>query len=192
LIADIAADYADDDLLLVGNAHQVLLDPLWAIAAALDHKTGDFTLISHRDGTASGLMLLSCRTVREISRVGYIDLKEQALPTIAKRHDVRVVHCRQPTGLPLFTLADYITSLQQHSRRRERKRARTAPLSEDYNRHFAIIEEGATVAPDAYLHDAVVLRGATVEAGAAAIRSLVCPGATIRRGKFMSDQLVGL
>ena len=190
LIADIAADYADDDLLLVGNAHQVLLDPLWAIAAALDHKTGDFTLISHRDGTASGLMLLSCRTVREISRVGYIDLKEQALPTIAKRHDVRVVHCRQPTGLPLFTLADYITSLQQHYRRRERKRARVAPLSEDYNRHFAIVEDGATVAPDAYLHDVVVLRGATVEAGAAAIRSLVCPGAVIRRGKLMSDQLI--
>lgn len=190
LIADIAADYADDDLLLVGNAHQVLLDPLWAIAAALDHKTGDFTLISHRDGTASGLMLLSCRTVREISRIGYIDLKEQALPTIAKRHDVRVVHCRQPTGLPLFTLADYITSLQQHYRRRERRRARVAPLSEDYNRHFAIVEDGATVAPDAYLHDAVVLRGATVEAGAAAIRSLVCPGAAIRRGKLMSDQLV--
>jgi N-acetylglucosaminyldiphosphoundecaprenol N-acetyl-beta-D-mannosaminyltransferase len=190
LIADIAADYADDDLLLVGNAHQVLLDPLWAIAAALDHKTGDFTLISHRDGTASGLMLLTCRTVREISQIGYIDLKEQALPTIAKRHDVRVVHCRQPTGLPLFTLADYITSLQQHYRRRERKRARAAPLSEDYNRHFAIVEDGATVAPDAYLHDAVILRGATVEAGAAAIRSLVCPGAAIRRGKLMSDQLV--
>ncbi len=190
LIADIAADYGDDDLLLVGNAHQVLLDPLWAIAAALDHKTGEFTLISHRDGTASGLMLLACRTVRAISRIGYVDLKEQALPTIAKTHDVRVVHCRQPTGLPLFTLADYIVSLQQHYRRRERRRARTNPLNEDFNRHFSIVEDGATVAPDAYLHDAVVLRGATVEPGAAAIRSLICPTAVLRRGRLVSDQLV--
>ncbi len=190
LIADIAADYNDDDLLLVGNAHQVLLDPLWAIAAALDHKTGDFTLISHRDGTASGLMLLACKTVRAISQIGYVDLKEQALPTIAKTHDVRVVHCRQPTGLPLFTLADYITSLQQHYRRRERRRARANPLSEDFSRHFAIVEEGASVAPDAYLHDAVVLRGATVEPGGAAIRSLICPNAVLRRGKLVSDQLV--
>ncbi len=190
LIADVASDYQDDDLILVGNAHQVLLDPLWAIAAALDHKTGDFTLISHRDGTASGLMLLSCKTVRAISRIGYVDLKEQALPMIARSHDVRVVHCRQPTGLPLFTLADYIASLQQHARRRERRRARTAPLNEDYNRHFAIIEEGATVAPDAYLHDAVVLRGATVGPGAAVIRSLICGTANVQHGKRVIDQLV--
>lgn len=191
LLADIGADYADDDLILVGNAHQVLLDPLWAIAAALDHKTGDFNLISHRDGTASGLMLLACKAVRSIAKAGYVDLKEQALPKIAKAHDVRVVHCRQPTGLPLFTLGDYISALQQHYRRRERRRARTNPLSEDFSRHFAIVEEGATVAPDAYLHDAIVLRGATVETGAAAIRSLICPGAILRRGRMVSDQLIG-
>jgi hypothetical protein len=190
LIADLLQDYQDDDLVLVGNAHQVLLDPLWAIAAALDHKTGDFTLISHRDGTASGLMLLSCKTVREISRVGYVDLKEQALPMISKRHDVRVVHCRQPTGMPLFTLADYITSLQHHHRRREHRRARSNPLTEDFTRHFAIVEPGATVAADAYMHDAVVLKGATVESGAAIVRSLICPASVLRRGRMVSDQLV--
>lgn len=192
LVADLLQDYQDDDLVLVGNAHQVLLDPLWAIAAALDHKTGDFTLISHRDGTASGLMLLSCKTVRQISRVGYVDLKEQALPMIAKRHDVRVVHCRQPTGMPLFTLADYITSLQHHHRRREHRRARSNPLNEDFTRHFAIIEPGAKVASDAYLHDAVVLKDATVESGAAIVRSLVCPGAMLKRGRMVNDQLVSL
>jgi N-acetylglucosaminyldiphosphoundecaprenol N-acetyl-beta-D-mannosaminyltransferase len=191
LIADIAKDYDDDDLILVGNASQVLLEPLWAIAAALDHKTGDFTMISHRDGTASGLMLMSCKTVRGISDVGYVDLKEQALPNIAKSHDVRVVHCRQPTGLPIFTLPDYISAIQHHYRRRERRRARTNPLSEDFSKHFAIVEEGATVAPDAYLHDSVVLRGATVESGAAAIRSLLCPTALIGRGQIVSDQLMG-
>lgn len=190
LVADIAADYDDDDLLLVGSAHQILLDPLWAIAAALDHKTGDFTLINHRDGTTSGLMLLSCRTVREISKVGFIDLKEQALPQIAKRHDVRVVHCRQPTGLPLFTLSDYITALQQYYRRRERRRARTSILAEDHTRHFAIVEQGATVAPDTYLHDTVVLRDAVIESGAAVVRSLVCPTAIVRRNRTMIDQLV--
>ena len=191
LIADVAAGYDDDDLILVANAGQVLLDPLAAIAQALDHKTGDFTLISHRDGTASGIMLLACKTVRSISDVGFIDLKEQALPSIAKLHDVRVVHCRQPTGLPLFSLNDYISALQQFHRRRSSRRARTNPLGEEFGRHFAIVEEGADVSPDAYLHDAVVLRGAKVEAGAAAIRSLVLPRAVLRRGQHVSDQLVG-
>jgi N-acetylglucosaminyldiphosphoundecaprenol N-acetyl-beta-D-mannosaminyltransferase len=190
LVADIASDYDDDDLLLVGSAHQVLLDPLWAIAAALDHKTGDFTLISHRDGTASGLMLFSCRTVREISKVGFIDLKEQALPQIAKHHDVRVVHCRQPTGLPLFTLSDYITALQQYYRRRERRRARMSILAEDHSRHFVIVEQGATVAADSYLHDTVVLKDAVIEPGAAVVRSLVCPGAVVPRNRTVIDQLV--
>ncbi|MGN6724733.1 MAG: WecB/TagA/CpsF family glycosyltransferase [Tepidisphaeraceae bacterium] len=191
LLADIAAGYGDDDLILVANAGQVLFDPLSAIAQALDHKTGDFTLINHRDGTASGIMLLACKTVRSISNVGFIDLKEQALPSIAKLHDVRVVHCRQPTGLPLFSLNDYITALQQFHRRRSSRRARTNPLGEEFGRHFAIIENGAEVAPDAYLHDAVVLKGAKVDAGAAAIRSLVLPGAVLRRGQQVSDQLIG-
>ncbi len=192
LIADIAADYADDDLLLVGNATQVLLDPLWAIAAALDHKTGDFTLISHRDGTASGLMLLSCKTVRAIAKAGYIDLKEQALPKIASKHDVRVVHCRQPTGLPLFSFSDYISALQRFHLRKDRRRARNNPLNEETGKKFALIEKGAVVAPDAYLHDAVVLSGATIEPGTAVIRSLVGPNVVLKKGKIVSDQLLGL
>ncbi|HEX8323131.1 MAG TPA: WecB/TagA/CpsF family glycosyltransferase [Tepidisphaeraceae bacterium] len=191
LLADIAADYGDDDLILVANASQVLLDPLSAIAQALDHKTGDFTLISHKDGTASGIMLLACKTVRAINPVGFIDLKEQALPSIAKAHDVRVVHCRQPTGLPLFSLTDYISALQQYHRRRASRRARTNPLGEDFARHFAIVEPGAEVADSAYLHDAVILSGAVVEPGAAVIRSLVLPGTVVKAGAEVSDQLVG-
>ena len=118
-------------------------------------------------------------------------MKEQALPSIAKSHDVRVVHCRQPTGLPLFSLTDYVGALQQFHRRRASRRARTNPLGEDFARHFAIVEAGAEVASDAYLHDAVVLDGAIVEPGAAVIRSLVLPGAVVRAGAEVSDQLVG-
>ena len=190
LVADIAKDYDDEDLILVASASQILLDPLAAIAQALDHKTGEFTLISHRDGTAGGIMLLKCKTVRGVSDVGFIDLKEQALPSIAKHHDVRVVHCRQPTGVPLFSLNDYIGALQQFHRRRLGRRARTNPLGEEFNRLFAIVEPGAIVAKDAYLHDAVVLRGATVESEAAAIRSLILPGAIVERGRHISDRLV--
>ena len=191
LIADVAADYDDEDLILVANASQVLLDPLVAIAHALDHKTGDLTLISHRDGTASGIMLLAAKTVRAINPVGFIDLKEQALPQIAKLHDVRVVNCRQPTGIPLFSLTDYIGALQQYHRRQGGRRNKTNPLGEDLSRYFGIAEAGAEVAADAYLHDAIVLDGAVVEPGAAVIRSLVLPGAIVKAGAEVSDQLVG-
>src|SRR5437016_5528312 len=70
VLRELGADFADDDLLLVANAAQVLLDPLIAVATALDRKEGDFTLVSHSDGTPSGVMLLSCKTLRMIPETG--------------------------------------------------------------------------------------------------------------------------
>ncbi len=63
VLRDLAADYDDDDLVLVCNAAQVLLDPLVALATALNRKSGDFTLVSHNDGTPSGVMLARCETL---------------------------------------------------------------------------------------------------------------------------------
>ena len=61
VLRDLAADYDDDDLILVCNAAQILLDPLAAIATALDRKIGDVTLVSHNDGTPSGVQLVACK-----------------------------------------------------------------------------------------------------------------------------------
>lgn len=190
VLADITAEYADDDLILVGNANQVLLDPLWAISQALAHKNADISLLSHRDGTAGGLMLLACKTLRSISGVGYVDMKEQALPKIAQSHEVRVVHAREATGVPLFSLTDYMHGLLQHYRRQGQRRARANPLAEDLQRHFVVVEPGAVVDATAYLHDSVILKGATVEPGAAVMRSLVCSGGIVRRSRQVGDSIV--
>ena len=56
VLHDLANDYADDDLILVANAAQILLDPLPAIVAALEKTGGDVTVVSHEDGTPSGIM----------------------------------------------------------------------------------------------------------------------------------------
>ena len=189
LLADITSEYDDDDYILVANANQIMLDPLHAIAAALDHKRGDVNLVSHRDGTATTLMLLSVKTLRDVSDVGYVDMKEQALPRIAGQFAVRVVHCRQPTGLPIRTLENYINGLKQYHRRLQHGRARKNPLGEDFGRHFAIVEPGAQVPKSAYLHDSVVLRDAIVGSGAAVIRSLVCGGAAIPADSQVIDQM---
>ena len=118
VLRDLVADFADDDLILICNASQVLLDPLVAIATALDKKTGDFTLVSHNDGTPSGVMLASCRTLRIIPETGFVDLKEQALSLISTNYDVTVLHCRRPTGLPIRSLADYIIAMRHYHHRR--------------------------------------------------------------------------
>ncbi len=190
VLRDLAANFADDDLVLVCNAAQVLLDPLAAITTALDKKEGDFTLVSHNDGTPSGVMLLSCKTLRMIPETGFVDLKEQALPLIATNFDVTVLHCRRPTGLPVRTLSDYIVAMRHYHRRRLGKPAVSEPMAEDWMPAFSIVEQGATVDARAHVHDSVVLRGGVVEAGAVVVRSIVCPGGVVRRDRHAVDQFV--
>jgi N-acetylglucosaminyldiphosphoundecaprenol N-acetyl-beta-D-mannosaminyltransferase len=190
VLHDLARDYEDDDLILVTNAAQVLMDPLPTIVAALHRRGGDVTVVSHEDGTPSGIMLVACKTLRQISEDGYVDMKEQALPEIANRFDVRVLERRRPTGLPIRTLEDYIQALRYHHRRKAGKRSAVDPLAEDWDSTFSLIEAGAQVDPTSRVHDSVVLKGSIVEAGAVLVRSVVCPGGVLRRDKTVVEAFV--
>jgi N-acetylglucosaminyldiphosphoundecaprenol N-acetyl-beta-D-mannosaminyltransferase len=190
VLRDVAADYADDDLILVANAAQILLDPLAAVAAALERKGGDVCLVSHEDGTPSGVMLVTCKALRPIAATGFVDMKEQVLPLIASRYDVRVMRRRRPTGLPVRTLEDYVQALRFHHRRRAGKPVSSDPLAEDFAPAFSLVEPGALVDPTARIHDSVVLAGGAVEAGAVLVRCLICPGAIVRRDRTAVDQFV--
>jgi hypothetical protein len=191
VLRDLAADYGDDDLILVCNAAQVLLDPLVAIATALDRKDGDITLVAHEDGTPSGVQLVRCNTLRMIPDVGFVDMKEQALPLIASKHEVTVLHCRRPTALPIArNLGDYIAAMRHYHRRSQGKPAVSDPLAEDWQPAFAIVEQGASIDASAHIHDAVVLKGGVVEKGAVVVRSIVCPGGVVRKDRPAVDQLV--
>jgi len=190
VLHDLATEYGDEDLILVANAAQVLLDPLPAIAAALEETGGDVTVVSHADGTPSGIMLVTCKTLRLIAETGYVDMKEQALPEIATRFDVRVLDRRRPTGLPIRTLEDYVQAVRYHHRRKAGKKGAIDPLAEDWNPVFGLVEPGATVDPTARVHDSVVLAGGVVEAGAVLVRSVVCPGGVLKSGKIAVEQFV--
>ena len=190
VLRDLAADYDDEDRILVCNAAQILLDPLAAIATALERKDGDVAVVSHNDGTPSGVHLVRCKALRTIPEIGFVDLKEQALPLIASNFDVTVLHCRRPTALPIRTPADYILAMRHYHRRRIGKSMLSHPLNEDWQPAFAIVEQGASVDPRAHVHDAVVLKGGAVEAGAVIVRSIVCPGAVVRKDRPTVDQLV--
>ena len=190
VLGDLASKYDDDDLILVANAAQVLLDPLVALATTLDNRRGDVGIISHRDGTPSGIMLMSCKTLRLIPATGFVDMKEQAMPSIAQRYAVEVVHRRRPTGLPVRSASDYVTAMRLYHMRRAGKTTLVDPLAEDWQPSFGIVEEGAVVDPTARVHDAVVLRGGVVEAGAVLVRSVVCPSGLVRKDRTLVDEFV--
>lgn len=190
VLHDLTADYDEDDLILMANAAQVLMDPLPVITSALHRKGGDVTVVSHEDGTPSGIMLLSCKALRLIPSRGFCDMKEQGLPLIASKYDVRVLHRRRPTGLPVRSLADYIQALRFHHGRKSGRPAGSDPLAEDWSPTFSLIEDGAFVDPSARVHDSVVLRGGRVEGGAVVVRSVVCPDTIVLPDRTEVDRLV--
>ena len=55
LLANVAVDYKDDDMILVGSASQLLLDPLTALVIALRKTGGLVSLVGHREGTPTGI-----------------------------------------------------------------------------------------------------------------------------------------
>jgi len=192
VLCDICNSYQDDDLILIVNGAQVLLDPLTLVLTTLARKRGDVAVISHDDGTPSGIMLVTCKTLRLLPAQGFVDMKEQGLPLIAGKFDVRVVKRRRPTGLPIRSFEGYIEALHYYHRRRSGKPAIIDPLAEDWTPVFSLVEPGATVDASVRVHDSVVLAGGCVEPGAVLVRSVVCSGAVVRRDRTAVDQLIAL
>ena len=135
-------------------------------------------------------MLVRCRALRRVSQSGYVDMKEQALPAIAKDFKVNHLYQTSATGLPIRTLEEYIGALQRRYRVSCGKPLPEDPFAEDRRPTFAIVEDGAEIDPEARVHDSVVLNGAIVEAGAMVVRSIVCPGGTLATGDTAIDSLV--
>jgi len=190
LLRDLSAEYDDNDVLVVANAAQALLSPLNELVRMMAELNGDVCLISHADGTPSGLMLIRCRALRKVSQSGYVDMKEQALPAIAKDFKVNHVYQTTATGLPIRTLEEYVAALQRRYRLSLGKPLPNDPFAEDRRPTFAIVEKGAEIHRDARVHDSVVLKGAVVEEGAVVVRSIVCPGGTLAAGETVVDSLV--
>lgn len=190
VLRDLASQYAPTDFLLVANAAQILCEPLSETVSALASMGGDVSIVSHLDGTPSGLMLVRCGALNSIPKEGFVDMKEQALPAIAKDHRVTVLHRQHPTALPVRTLSDYIQALRHHHQRQAGLNAPASAFSESCESTFCVIEEGATVDPTAKLHDSVVLRGGRVEAKSVAVQSVICPGGILKKNEVKIDSLI--
>jgi exopolysaccharide biosynthesis WecB/TagA/CpsF family protein len=186
----VASEYHDNDYVLVANAAQSLLSSLTDLATALAAPKADVSLVAHADGMPSGLMLMRCAALRAVASNGYVDMKEQALPSLASRFDVRHLSYACATGLPIRTLSEYVTAIQHRYRQRLGRPVSSDPFAEDCRPSFAIIEEGADVHPAAKVHDSVILAGARVAEDALVVRSVVCPGLHLRAGEHAIDQLV--
>jgi len=186
ILRDACSGYADDDWVLMASAAQLLTEPLGNLLEEMANTRGEIVLVSHADGTPSGLMLIRCGSLKLIPEVGFVDMREQALPIIAARHRVTVINRTRPTGLPLRTLSQYIAALRRLHAGAEASNA----FAEDWFPSFAIVEDGAAVDPSARMHDSVVLRGARLGRSSTVVRCVICPGGVVDAGRAVVDELV--
>jgi hypothetical protein len=190
VLRELGEGYDDDDVVLVATAGQVLLEPLTDLFDLLVDGGGDINLISHADGSPVNLILISCRALKGIPDRGFLDFKEQALPELAKRFDVRVVPREESAAAGVKSRREYLTALWMSHRTAEGRSRLPDPFHEDWAGTFGIVERGASADPAARIHDSVVLAGARVGAGATLVRSVVCRGAFVRPGAVVCDSIV--
>jgi hypothetical protein len=188
VLRDISGHYPPDSFILVANAAQVLLRPLPELANSLDALHADVAVLAHADGTPTTLMLVRCGALAALPAIGFLDMKEQALPQLAARCPVQVVSSPVQVALGVRTAKSYLRALRAYHLNRSGTAA--AHPGETWRSAFQIVEDGATVDRGARLHDSVVLTGARVEKDAIVVRSVVCPGGVVRRGETVVDQLV--
>lgn len=189
VLRDLSLRYDENDYLLVATGAQVLFGSLEEVVVTVARRAPDVAIIGHDDRSPAGLMWIRCGCLRSIPEVGFVDLKEQALPQIARTHQVEVV--RLPAiGTSHRTPAEYLRAVRQYHLRSRFGERLSNPFVEDWYPTFSIIEEGAEVHPSAQVHDSVVLKGGRVERDAVVVRSLVGPIGLVRRGQRAIDRLV--
>lgn len=189
LLHDVAADFHDDDFLLVMSAGMVLLQPLWRLVDELSAKPADVAILCHDDYEPADVMLLRCAALRQIKALGFVDFKEQALPAIAAQHSTRVVRWPQCVTGSARNRELYLQTLRQYYLSRTPPTLARELSLEPWRSAFSVVEPLAQVDPEAIIHDSVVLAGARVEARAMVVRSVIGPTVRIHKHQQVVDAI---
>jgi hypothetical protein len=192
VLADATRDCDPDAFVVVINGAQVFRQPLDELIGAMLRKESDVAMVGSSDGTPVGLWLVRCGVLKTVRPVGYVDLKEQALPEWLERWGVSVVEHRRAYSMRTRNITEYLGAVRLHATRGlDFASVDEDPYREEWERSFAVIEPGADVADSATIHDSVVLAGASVGKDAVVVRSVVCPGAVVGAGTRCVGQVVG-
>lgn len=192
ILADATRDQDPDDFVVVINGAQVFRQPVDELVDAMARRQSDVALVSSADGTPVGLWLIRCGVLRSVRGVGYVDLKEQALPEWVGRWKVSVVERQRAYALRTRNITEYLGAvLSDATGEMAGSSIDEDPYREEWERSFAIVEPGADVKEGAKIHDSVVLAGGSVGRDAVVVRSVVCPGGVVAAGARCVGRVVG-
>jgi len=191
VLRDVTQQYAKDQFVLVIAGVQVPLVPLWDVVERMAQFDADIVLLSDEDGTSTDISLIRCGCLRDISPIGFVDFKEQALTQLSVKNIVRVLSLEAQSFMPVRSRESYIAALRAWSAKSRPSAEGGLGLPESYQPIFSITEAGAMISPDAEILDSVILSGAAVDEGACVVQSVVCPGQRIGKGEEIVRTIVG-
>lgn len=151
------------------------------------------TVAVNPDSSAAGFYVFRCGLMRDVSRVGFTDLKEQFLNRLVERGtSVRVARLSGRGFLPLRTRRDFLNAAHLAGGGRARAATALSPVvtKADAGMVDSIVSQGAAIGEGACVVDSVVMSGATVGEGAIVARSVVCPGGVVGAGERVVDAVV--
>lgn len=206
VLRDTTQIYDDGDIVVVGNAMQYLAPKakfrIDRMRREISEGGFDVAIGTDASGTAMGFLVLRCVAVRGLAEEGFVDLKEQALPALAKRHRVSVIKFTDDSDLPIRTRLEYLSAVR-HTLGFQQASDPLAELdpyleagnveqtSKQDSTGRSLIEPDATIEPGAKVIDSVILAGAKIERGASVVRSVVGEGILVRSGTTVRDVVLG-
>lgn len=198
VLKDVTSHYDPDAYVLIASAATLLLEPLDGLVAELAATRADASFFASSDADSGLVMLIRCRCLQSIPDVGFIDLKEQAMPRIASANSVTVIRRNLSVAASLRTPQKYIRALRELGLRQAQRSptgdaaglASNFAFAEQWKPSFGIIEDGCHVQPGVRAHDSVLLAGAKVGRNATIVRSMICPGASVAADAVVVDRIV--
>ena len=182
---------------LIVEGPRAMAVPLAEVMPRLLPAAAEADVVLARDarGRYAGIALVRAGCLSAVPAVGFVDLKEQALPRIAERHNVRVIDLPwEDVSWPLRDLASYARALNAAATGRlwlagRPPRAVAAGGEAPAGFHGVVIEPGAAVAASARLHATAVLSGGSVGPDAVLVGCLVAAGGVVRAGERAAGQI---
>ncbi|MFK7961648.1 MAG: glycosyltransferase [Phycisphaerales bacterium] len=186
VVADLARGLPEDQHVIVGEAARWIDCSLSAMIA--DHLASNaaVTIARNPDGSPAGVYLIRGDALALVPVAGYVDIKEQWLPSVRQAGLPVLVHQLDGRGaMPLRTRDQLLEAARVA--RRDRPRVGLGPSGDPALEPLRAVCRGAIVGPDAGIFDSIIMPGAYVGPRATVIRSIVGPDTVVPPDHVLSD-----
>lgn len=193
-VRDAVADMSSDEVVVVHEGATFAATSMEPMIERHFQDGAAATVGMNPDGSPAGVYLLRASLFREVSAVGFTDLKEQFLDRLRFRGvTIRVFGLAKPGVLPLRTRADFLRAAHAAAGRPGRASTDLRPAllaGEGQSLQDSTLSAAARVASGARVVGSVIMSGSSVDDGAIVVRSIICPGAGVGPGQQVIDTVV--